>query len=297
VRYIVEAIGKKRLSDLTPADVKAVDRAVERDNSTSTSRRYRGTLERMLRAADAEGHDIPARVLTVKKPVERVNDRQAIPTPDVMSMLSVIETLPHRSRWVAAFLQGMRQGECLGLTWDRVDLTEESLVVSWQLQALNYADKADRSKGFLIPDGYEVHQLDRRLHLVRPKSKKGWRKYPLVPWMTQALAEWREIAPDSPHGLVWPALDGSPAGAVEDRAEWHGIQDAAGVRPVPARYYHVHEARHSTAMLLLALGVPESVRIQIMGHSSIASTRAYEHDDISIAREWLTKAAGTLQLS
>jgi integrase len=298
VRYIVAAIGHRRLDQLTPADVRAVRTAVTDDGlSTSTALRYHGTLMRMLKKARDEGHDVAARVLAVRPPTKAVSDRRAIPLPDSLALLSVAAELGHGSRWVAALLQGMRQGECLGLTWEQVDLDAGSLTISWQLQALNYRDKSNRRAGFLIPDGYEVRQLEGRMHLVRPKSDAGWRVIPLVPWMTNALQTWQRAAPASPHGLVWPALDGSPADAVEDRDEWRTMQDTVGVRHPGGRHYHVHEARHATAMLLLACDVPESVRIQIMGHSSIASTRAYEHTDIELAREALGRVTERLQLA
>lgn len=295
-KWIVSTIGKRRLDQLTPADIRAVSTAITVENSTTTASRYHGTLMRMLKAALDEGHDVPARVLAVRPRAVAVTDRQAIPLPDVLSMLKVASTLPHGSRWLAAFLQGMRQGECLGLTWDQVDLDAGTLTVSWQLQPLNYADKADRSKGFRVPDGYEVRQLEGRMHLVRPKSRAGWRVIPIVPVLADSLRAWRKVSGPSPHGLVWPAAEGSPASADEDRDEWYGIQETADVRPVPPRFYFVHEARATCATLLMELGIPESTRIAIMGHSSIASTHAYEFSDVAMARDALAKVAGRLEL-
>lgn len=296
VGYIVAAIGHRRLTDLTPADVRAVDDAVRAEGlSSSTALRYRGTLRRMLKAADAEGHAIPPRVLTVKPPAKAVNDRQAIPTPDVMRLLAVAGNLPHGSRWLAAFLLGLRQGEALGLTWPEVGT--DTLTVSWQLQAVPYLDKRDRSKGFALPDGYAVRQLDRRMHLVRPKSQAGSRVLPLLPVLAESLEVWRadDHAPGY-GGLVWPALDGRPKEANDDRAEFHRIQAEAGVAHPAGRPYHPHEIRHATATLLLELGVPEAVRVQIMGHSTVASTNAYQHVDVEMAREALTRFAGALEL-
>jgi integrase len=170
------------------------------------------------------------------------------------------------------------------------------LRLAWQLQPLPYNVARDRSSGFRVPDGYEHVQLAGRLHLVRPKSKAGWRVLPLVPMLADALAHWQVAAPESPHELVWPALDGSPADEDADREEWHAIQATAGIGHPAGRPYHVHEVRHTTATLLLALGVDEATRVAIMGHSSIASTRAYEHRDLTLIRGALEKVAGRLQL-
>jgi integrase len=213
---------------------------------------------------------------------------------EALAALEVASTLPHGSRWLAAFLQGVRINECLGLTWPRI--TADTLTLDWQLQPLPYKVKRDRSSGFLVPDRYEHVQLEGRLHLVRPKSKAGWRVIPLVPMMAQALDRWRLVAPESPHGLVWSALDGSPASEDDDRAEWRAIQGTAGIGHPAGRPYEVHEIRHTAATLLASLGVDEATRVAIMGHSSIASTRAYEHRDLTLIRSALEKVAGRLQL-
>jgi integrase len=294
VGWIVETIGHRRLDRLVPDDVRAVsDAVVAAGKSTSTAARYHGTLRRILTAAQVEGYAVPSNVLLVKGRTPDVSDRAAMSIDEALAALAVASTLPHGSRWLAAFLQGARQGECLGLTWPRI--SDDALTLDWQLQPLPYRVKRDTSSGFRVPDGYEKRQLEGQLHLVRPKSKAGWRVAPLVPMMADALDRWRLIAPESPHGLVWPALDGSPADENADRDEWWAIQEAAGIGHPDGRWYHVHEIRHAAATMLASLGVDEATRIAIMGHSSIASTRGYEHRDLTLIRSALEKYAGALR--
>ena len=59
-KWIVPAIGHRRLSDLAPGDVRAVEKA-QRDagRSASTMNRTHTTLTSMLRAAIVEGHQVP----------------------------------------------------------------------------------------------------------------------------------------------------------------------------------------------------------------------------------------------
>lgn len=297
--WIIPTIGHRRLDDLNPADVRALTSAMMKaGRSSSTAQRAQVILTKMLRDAILEGHQVPQRVLLVPAPSTAAHDRDAISVLDALALLRVATERSDGSRWVAALLQGMRQGECLGLTWDAVDLDKGTLDVSWQLQALPYLDRAAQT--FRVPDGYEVRRLSGALHLVRPKSSRGKRIIPLVPWMTTALTTWRELAPASPHGLVWPRTDGRPESSENDRAAWHALQEAAGVSKQTEegeRHYLLHEARHTTATLLLEAGVDSHVITAIMGHASIVTTRGYQHVHDRMTRAAMEDVATRLGLT
>jgi len=201
----------------------------------------------------------------------------------------------------------MRQGECLGLQWNLVDLDGGSLDVSWQLQALNFAHGCGQTCGrrfggdcpqrrHRVPDGYEYKVLDGALCLVRPKTERGQRIIPLVPWMADALRQWRLVAPVSPHGLVWPRIDGRPQTSKADKTAWHDLQAAAGVS-AGDRPYYLHEARHTTATLLLEAGTDPEVVKAILGHSSIVTSRGYQHANQAMTRKALDGIAEKLQLT
>ncbi|MGH9088798.1 MAG: tyrosine-type recombinase/integrase [Acidimicrobiales bacterium] len=294
-QWVVPTIGHRRLDALTPADVRAVGDA-QRDAglTSSTQRRTHSVLMQLLKAARAEGYAVPARVLEVKPPTASVSDRTNLPVGDAVAMLSAAAERPDGSRWVAAFLQGLRQAEALGLTWDAIDLERGLLTVSWQLQPLPYRVARDRASGFRVPDGYEARQVRGRLHLVRPKSRAGWRVIPLVPWMVSALTAWRTTAPAAPLGLVWYHAAGDPAKL--DDAAWYALQRAAGVTHPSGRPYTIHEARHTTATLLMEAGIDQAVITAILGHSAIATSRGYMHVDAAPLAEAMSRVAARLSL-
>ncbi len=318
-RWIIPAVGARRLADLTPADFRKLTATIHKGKpgktppGQSTVRRAHEVLITALKAAALEGYDVPSRLFLIKPPAKDASDRTAIPVDEALEILRAAETMPDRSRWVAALLNGIRQGECLGLTWDRVDLDAGVIDVSWQQQELVYehgcSDDPERptcgkkrgaschSRHFRVPDGFESRQMQGRWHWTRPKTKSGTRLLPLVPWMVAALKDWRNVAPASPLGLVWPAPDGRVNESGDDLAAFHALQEAAGVSHPSGRFYHLHEARHATATLLLALGVDTPVIIALMGHSSILSTRAYQHTDLAMMRTALDGVAERLQLS
>lgn len=276
-KWIVPTIGHKRLDQLAPADVRLID-ANQRAKGLKESSRKRthSVAISLLKAARAEGHGVPLRVLEVPAPrTIEGSTRTEIPLDDATRLLRAAAEDPAGARWVAALLQGMRQGECLGLTRDQIDLERGVLILSWQLQPLPYRVKRDRTSGFRVPDSYESRQVRGRWHLVRPKSKAGWRVIPLVPWMSAALANWMEIMPESPHGLLWHYPVGDPP--KRDDTAWYALQDRAGVSAPDGGHYTIHQARHTTATLLLEAKVDPAIITAIMGHSSIVSTRGYFH--------------------
>lgn len=292
-KWIVPTIGHRRLGDLTPADVRKVTDAVRAAGRSSTTAKYvQSILERTLRAAIREGHHVPERVMMVKKPTAAVSDRTALTVPEAAKVVDLALRLPDGSRWIAALLQGMRQGECLGLTWDQVDFNRGMVDVSWQLQELRYAD---RERGtFLVPDGYEAIRLEGARHLTRPKTARGTRDIPILDFMREPLLAWREAAPVSPHGLVWPRPDGRPRSAKVDRDQWRTLQTAVGIAHPSGRAYTLHEARNTTASLLLAAGVDPTIIQAILGHSSYAVSQGYMTVGAGMLREALQGAFGVL---
>jgi integrase len=200
---------------------------------------------------------------------------------------------PDRARWVAALLQGMRQGEVLGLTWECVDLDGALIDVSWQLQALPYVKPYDRTSGFRVPDGYEHRQLVGAWHLVRPKTARGQRIIPLVPWMADELRAWRTVAPKNPWGLVWSTGD-KPVDPKDDTDAWVSIQEAAGVEHPHGRPWYGHETRHATVTMLAELDVPTYVIEAIVGHATLV--KSYLHANQEATRKALERMADRLGL-
>jgi integrase len=296
-KWIVPTIGHKRFDHLTPADIRAVANA-QRDagRSSSTQRRTHSVLTTLLKAATAEGYPVPPRLLVIERPAPSVSDRAALTAPQLAAVLDHAQDRADWSRWVAALVLGLRQAEALGLTWDEVDLNRGLISVSWQLQPLPYKVKRDRKSGFRVPDGYESRHIRGALHLVRPKSRSGARPVPIEPWLAADLAAWRQVAPTSPHDLVWPAPDGGPRLAKDDDVAWYGLQKLAGVEHPAGRPYYIHEARHTASTLLMEAGVDESVRVAILGHSSITTTRGYQHVRTEQALGALGKVTKRLEL-
>lgn len=318
-RWIIPTLGRLRVSDLTPADLdRLADVMRKAGKSPTTVHNVAALLRRILKAAVVAGVKVPAPVMAAPLPAVGVNRRQAIPVADCSAILQTAthpETWPElpprpphadtrgierwygerilretdASRWMAVLLQGLRQGEALGLTWECVDLRRDVLDVSWQLQRI--------PRDAETPPDYEVERLDGTACLVRPKSRAGMRTIPIVPWMAAALADWQERQTDSLHGLVWPQITGAPMIKSRDLSAWKALQRIAGVSKTGGVEFVGHEGRHAVASLLTQLEIPEPVILAIVGHSTFASTLRYTHVVDAQARKALQQVADRLQIT
>lgn len=307
-RYIVPSIGRTRLDKLTPAHVRTVHRHVtDQGLSTTTARQAHRVLSVALTDAMREGIVTRNVASLVTAPSKAPPGRNALSLPEAVALMRQVSTDRYGARWLAALLLGARQGELLGLEWDRCDLTAGTVDLSWQLQRVPYKHAcappcgrrtADRCPARVLATlpGLEYRQLDGNICLQRPKTIGSVRLVPLPDPLVVALRTRREqyleerhgYATD--HGLVWPRLNGRPTDGHSDWEGWRSHLAAVGIPPMVQ-----HSARHTTATLLLALGVPQEVIMSILGHSDAVTTRGYQHIDLSMQRAALAQLAGQLE--
>ena len=161
---------------------------------------------------------------------------------------------------------GLRSGEARGLRWADVHLNRPSPVIEVRQQVLELKDQTS-TKG-------------RRRAQVRvfdvPKSGHGRRAVPLIPAAVSALQAQRERLAELPlrgvQDLVFPGVDGQALVAHTVRDHFLRIAVRAGIQGATP-----HTLRHSTGTYLLAVGVPDRVVQDILGHGSAAMTRLYQH--------------------
>jgi integrase len=209
-------------------------------------------------------------------PKRAISKRGALTATQARQLLtSNSSDLSNAARLSIALLAGLRQGEKLGLTADMIDLKRGIITVAWQLQSL----KANVQ----IPPHHEAIQITNSLWLTRPKSRAGWREVPMAPQLQQILAHYLERFPPNKHGLIFHN-NGNPIPPAKDGRDWKQALSNANLEHVP-----LHSARHTTATLLHSLGVPDLVRISILGHSSSTVTAGYTHVTTEEAIEAMNK--------
>lgn len=305
--YLVPALGRRRLDKLAPQHVRDLLRWIESPApeglglSASTTHRAHRVLRIALNAALVDGL-VTRNVATLVKPPSLKGRAQASLTAeqakDLLRSLGPHDDLA--ARWAVALLLGLRQGEALGLEWSRVDLEAGTIDLSWQLQRLGYRHACDGSCGKKRAGSCPRRQLDVRpghihrqvygsLCLTKPKSYD--RVVPLPPMVLAALWAHHEAFGTTVDGLVFTRSSGQPHDPSDDNAAWHAALVAAKVPRVK-----LHAARHTTATLLLELGVDPHVAQAILGHSSVAVTRGYQHVRLELARDAMGALGDLLQI-
>ncbi len=304
VALIEEAIGRVRLDRLTPAHVRTVhQRIAGKGLSSTTALQAHRILAAALKDAEREGLVVRNVARLVDAPRKAVSDRSALTSAQAKAVLRGSASDPMAARWALALLYGVRQGEALGLTWECVDLDAGTIDLAWQLQRLTWrhgcGETCGRKRGaecpkrnLGAPPGFESRHLEGALCLTRPKSAAGTRVVPLIDPMHELLERQAELSAGrpNPHGLVWHDAEGHPLDAKADREAWYAALTSAGAPRIA-----LHGARHTTATLLLELGVDAKVIGSILGHSDVVTTQGYQHVDLSLQRaalDGLGKAIG-----
>lgn len=312
-KWIIPTIGNKRLSALTPADVRAVAMAqYDAGRKTSTADATQRVLMTMLKRARAEGHRVPDQVMLVDRPGMGVSDRRELSLPESLACLAVSSQMAGGIRWLFALLYGARQGEVLGMTEGEIDWEAKVIRLEWQLQDLQRehgcagedgeptCGKKPRScpvERYRIPRDYEAVQIRGMYHLVRPKSQRGYRVLPLIPPVEEALRAWLQVRPANEHGLVFVRPNGRPVSDKDDRAEFQAIQAQVKVAHPSGRPYHVHECRNFFATQAGERQVDDKTLTELIGHASIRTTRGYQgNTGVEAKRQAILKIAAGMGL-
>lgn len=287
-RYIVPAIGKVRLERLSTAHVRRLHDYIQEDLglSSTTALQAHRILAKALTDAEREGRisrNVAKLVDAPRKAVVRIphlsNEQHK-----VMVRSAGQRDESEAARWIVAFQGGLRPGERLGLTADEILWDRHIIRVAWQLQRLTFthgcgAFPCDHKRAgncperrLDIPSDQEARHLEGGLYLTRPKSRAGWREVPMTE-AVEAVLRWQVAEhPPGQEGLVFTRGDTRPIDPSDDAKEWKAALESAGLPHVRR-----HSSRHTCATVLDELGVPDNVRLLIIGHSDKETTAMYTH--------------------
>lgn len=234
-RSEVQAWVKGRSDVLAPGSVEVVYRWV--------STIFKAAVEdRLIAASPCTRINLPKTTRGEVRPLEA----------SVVEALACEVPAKYRALIVFAAGTGLRQGECFGLTVDRVDFLRRQVRVDRQLVD--------------VRDGEPV--------FGPPKSAAGFRTVPLPTIVTVELAAHLAAWPVVRGGLIFTNTLGRPLRRNTFGEVWHRAAEPAGL-PLGATF---HDLRHFYASLLIAHGCSVKSVQHRLGHQSAMETLdTYSH--------------------
>ena len=219
----------------------------------------------------------------VTPPRQKPFEAQALMLEQVQKLLAVTQGHHMEALFKLALATGMRRGELMGLKWQDIDFNKGVLQVRRILS---------RIPTKLPGKGYEE---------AEPKTQKSKRSIIIAPIALEALKQHRlrQLEAKLKAGSLWQEHDYvfctsvgthlNPSKDILDQLKL--LLKKAGLPDI-----RFHDLRHSTATLLLSVGVHPKVVQEILGHSQISMTLdVYSHVLPSMQQEAIGKLDRVLQ--
>ena len=283
--HIVPALGKVKLSRLTPAHLQALYAAKLRESMKPASvRQIHAILHKALEQA-VRFNLIPTNPASkVDPPKVRQEEITPLSADEANRLLDVTrnERDGFEALYVLALTTGLRIGELLGLKWNDIDLDARRLRVSRQLQR-------SREEGLIFTEPKAASRRTVDLPARTVEALKRHRKRQFEETLKAGGAY-------HDNDLVFAGCLGEPIGPekVTQRA-FKPLLKRTGLPEI-----RFHDLRHTFATLLLARGVHPTYVQRALGHASVKMTLdRYSHWMPSMGRATAEAidAALTLQKS
>jgi len=285
--HIIPYIGKVQLQKLAPQQLKKLyaDKLKEGLSAITVTATH-NLLHRAL--DDAVKWDLLARNVCDRVSPPRKEHREITPltVEQIHQLLEAARGHPQEALFVLALHTGLRRGELLGLKWQDISFTDGTLQVR---RILNR-----------VPTKM-VKEVGQRYIETEPKTKKSRRNIFLTETAIGALKQHksRQLEARLKAGAAWENHDYvfcTPLGrhltpGHDALVQLKKLLVKAGLPAI-----RFHDLRHSSASLLLSLGVHPKIVQEILGHTQISMTMdIYSHALPTMQKEAMEKLNRKLQ--
>jgi integrase len=296
--HLIPGLGAHRLDKLLPDHIESFyTRLLATGRAPATVHQVHRTLRTALNEAVRRSRITSNPAQIAKSPRLIEVEIEPFSMDEARQLLDAAVNRRNGARWAFALSLGLRQGEALGLRWTDVDLNTGSLIVRRALQRHTWqhgcGGSCGRKRGADCPD-----RRGGGLLVVETKSRSGRRAIGLPPPLVELLREHR-TAQDAERdlagslwqdgGWLFAQPNGKPTDPRADHREWKEFVRDAGVREA-----RLHDARHTAATMLLVLGVPQRVVMDLMGWSHTAMTLRYQHVSGQVRHDIAAQVGGLL---
>jgi len=275
LQHIVPALGRLRLRELSPKNVEDLLRSKGATLSPRSVFAIRAVLRTALSRAERWGYvDRNVASLAAPPKVERY-EATYLTVLEARSFLAAAKGDRLYAMYCLAMSLGLRQGELLGLQWNDADLEAGVIRIRQALKSIKgrglalMETKTSKSRGTLVLPDFVCAEL--RHHRTRQLEERFL-----------AGSMWVD------NELVFTTELGMPVDASNVvRRSFHRICASAGITYSTKTRggLRFHDLRTSAATMMLAIGLPDRVVMETLGHSNLGMTAHYQHVPSSLLAE------------
>ncbi len=253
--HIIPTVGAVSLARLTAQQLNALyAQKLDEGLAPGTVHYIHRTLHKALR--DAMRADLVQRnIADLDTPPRRLPSEMAVFTPEqARNFLAAIRGDRLEAIYVMAITTGLREGELLALRWHDVDLDAGAIQVQTSQRKM---------KG--------------RFVVSAPKTQRGRRKVVLTAIAIEALRthRLRQQAERQAAGPAWQNLEVVFCNEIGERLEatsFYRQRYLPLLKKAGLPLIRFHDLRHTSATLLLLLGIHPKVVSEMLGHSTVNIT-------------------------
>jgi integrase len=267
--HIVPALGQHLLHQLTAQHLQAFYARKRKEGLSATTISLIHTVLHKALACAVKWNLVARNVCElVSAPRRDQFEVQPLSAEQTHQLLEAARGHPLEALFVLALATGMRRGELMALKWQDIDFATGTIHIRRTLSRIPSKLTAEKGKG------YEE---------AEPKTRKSRRSIVIAPFAIQALKRHRvhQLEVKRKAGPVWQDHDYVFCTSVGTHLNpTHDILDPFKELLKKARLPQIrfHDLRHSTATLLLHMGIHPKVVQEILGHSQISMTMdTYSH--------------------
>lgn len=266
--YLYPAFGDKRLCDITAKDVQAwwdsfkPERAAEGTNLEGRRADIYAKLRAIMASAvkepvDTEGNTlIKATPCTIK--AARGDAKHKVVIAEIDQLRAVYEVMPAWLRltvYLSGYL-GLREGECLGLQRQDIDLDAMILHVRRAAKTEEYEDGSKRNV------------------LGPPKSRGSVRDVAIPVFLAEPIRKHLEGVGSEPDALLFPA---PRSGGICAGQTVRNAFNRAIIKTPALAGMRFHDLRDTALTRLAAMGATTGELMRQAGHQTLAVASKYQH--------------------
>lgn len=256
--HIIPRVGALRVQEITPRHIQELYSAMVKDGkSPKTISNVALVLTRLFETAVKQGMIASNPARAAEKPKLIKPEIKPLTDAEIPLFLSAIKDMPEENAFALCLFCGLREAECLGLSWDAVDFDNGRITVRQQLQkgkakgSKYYIARSTKSGKSRVIEAPEI-ALD---YLRREKRKQ-------IENRLRAGEYW-----SNPDNLVFTNEIGMCLAIPTFYKHFKRVAAAIG-RP-DAR---PHDLRHTAATVALAAGADLKSVQDLLGHATASFT-------------------------